>query len=111
MPDAYSVLLRRLQTAFDAIVPGSDPSCGRRTGPTSGQRALALSKQVGSFPQKVAADVVAAAILDDVCAVVEISGPGFINLTLSDEFLTDQIEVGSADDVWSHLNGGSAAGW
>ena len=29
----------------------------------------------------------AAAVLDDVCSAVEVSGPGFINLTLSDEFV------------------------
>jgi arginyl-tRNA synthetase len=46
----------------------------------------------------VAADVVAAAELDDVCASVEISGPGFINLTLSDEFVTDQIAAVGADE-------------
>jgi arginyl-tRNA synthetase len=99
MPDAYSVLLGRLQSAFDAIVPGSDPvlrPSDRADFQANG--ALALSKQVGRSPREVAAEVVAVATLEDVCASVEISGPGFINLTLSNEFLTDQIQVVSADD-------------
>jgi arginyl-tRNA synthetase len=49
--------------------------------------ALALAKQVGRHPGEVAAEVVAAASLDDICAAVEVSGPGFINLTLADEFV------------------------
>jgi arginyl-tRNA synthetase len=46
----------------------------------------------------VAAEVVAAASLDDLCAAVEVSGPGFINLTLSDGFVSDQTAVVSADE-------------
>ena len=42
--------------------------------------------------------MVAVASLDDVCASVEISGPGFINLTLSEEFVTDQIAAAGADE-------------
>jgi arginyl-tRNA synthetase len=45
----------------------------------------------------VAAEVVAAAALYDVCASVEISGPGFINLTLSDAFVTDAIAAAGSD--------------
>ena len=86
MPDAFSVLLQRLQTAFDTIVPGADPvlrASDRADFQANG--AIPLAKRVGRTPLDVAADVVAAASLDDVCASVEISGPGFINLTLSDD--------------------------
>ena len=91
MPDAFSVLLQRLQAAFDTVVPGADPvlrASDRADFQANG--ALPLAKRVGRAPLEVAAEVVAAASLDDVCASVEISGPGFINLTLSDEFVTDQ---------------------
>ena len=60
--------------------------------------ALPLAKLVGRSPQQVAAEVVAAASLDDLCAAVEVSGPGFINLTLSDAFVADQVAAVSADD-------------
>ncbi len=46
---------------------------------------------------KVAKEVLAAADLDDVCSVVEISGPGFINLTLSDAFVAAQVAALSPD--------------
>jgi arginyl-tRNA synthetase len=41
---------------------------------------------------------VAAATLDDICAEVEVSGPGFINLTLSDRFVAEQVGGLSADE-------------
>jgi arginyl-tRNA synthetase len=99
MPDAFSVLLQRLQAAFDTIVPGSDPvlrPSDRADFQANG--ALALARQLGRTPRDVAADVVAAALLDDVCASVEISGQGFINLTLSDEFVTDLIAAAGSDE-------------
>jgi arginyl-tRNA synthetase len=99
MPDAYSVLLERLQAGFDAVVPGADPvlrASDRADFQANG--ALALSKVVGRPPRVVAEEVVAAAVLDDLCARVEISGPGFINLTLADAFVADQVAAMGADD-------------
>jgi arginyl-tRNA synthetase len=98
MPDAFSVLLQRLQAAFDTVSPGADPvlrASDRADFQANG--ALPLAKLVGRSPQDVARDVVAAAALDDLCAAVEVSGPGFINLTLSDTFVADQVAAVSAD--------------
>ncbi len=98
MPDAYSVLLQRLQAAFDSVVPGADPvlrASDRADFQANG--ALALAKQVGRSPREVAAEVVAADPLDDLCASVEISGPGFINLTLADGFVAAQVAAVGAD--------------
>ena len=98
MPDASRVLLQRLQTAFDTVAPGADPvlrMSDRADFQANG--ALALGKQLGCPPMKVAKEVLAAADLDDVCSVVEISGPGFINLTLSDSFVAAQAAALSAD--------------
>jgi arginyl-tRNA synthetase len=98
MPGVSHILLQRLQTAFDAVAPGADPVL-RESDHADYQAngALALAKQVGQPPRQVAEAVVAAADLGDVCSAVEISGPGFINLTLSDSFLAAQAAVLSAD--------------
>src|ERR1019366_3246900 len=99
MPDAFSVLLQRLQAGFDLVYPGADPvlrASDRADFQANG--ALPLAKQVGRSPQQVAAEVVAAATLDDICAAVDISGPGFINRPLADEFVSDQIAAMGADD-------------
>ena len=99
MPDAASVLLQRLQAAFDTIAPGADPvlrPSDRADFQANG--ALPLAKVVGRPPRQVAEEVVAAASLDDICAEVEVSGPGFINLTLSDSFVAAQVAALSADE-------------
>ena len=69
MPDASSVLLQRLQAAFDTVRPGADPvlrASDRADFQANG--ALALAKELGRPPRQVAEEVVAAADLDDVCA-------------------------------------------
>src|SRR5580698_386510 len=99
MPDAFSVLLQRLQAAFDTVLPGADPvlrPSDRADFQSNG--ALPLAKVVGRPPRQVAEEVVAAASLDDICAEVEVSGPGFINLTLSDSFVAGQVGALSADE-------------
>ncbi len=98
MPDASSVLHQRLQAAFDTVKPGADPvlrASDRADFQANG--ALPLAKEVGRPPRQVAEEVVAAASLDDVCAAVEVSGPGFINLTLSDDFVATQLAALSVD--------------
>ncbi len=97
MPDASSVLLQRLQAAFDTVRPGSDPVLrvsDRADYQANG--ALALAKEVGRPPRQLAEEVVAAASLDDICSEVEVSGPGFINLTLSNDFVAAQVAALSA---------------
>src|SRR5271156_2170000 len=99
MPDAYSVLLQRLQVAFDSVHPGADPvlrPSDRADFQANG--ALPLAKVLGQPPRQVADEVVAAASLDDICAEVEVSGPGFINLTLSDSFVAGQVAALSVDE-------------
>ncbi len=53
--------------------------------------AMPLCKQFGTDARAVAADLVAKLNLSDVCEDLEIAGPGFINLTLRDSFLIDQL--------------------
>jgi arginyl-tRNA synthetase len=98
MPDAKSVVLERLQAAFDTIEPGADPvlrASDRADYQANG--ALALAKRMGRDPRQVAAEVVAAADLAEVCAEVEVSGPGFVNLTLSAGFIAQQVAAVATD--------------
>jgi arginyl-tRNA synthetase len=98
MPDVSRVLLERLQEAFDTVVPGADPVLrvsDRADFQANG--ALGLAKQVGRPPQEVARQVVETARLGDLCSDVEVSGPGFVNLTLRDDFIAEQTRVVSAD--------------
>ncbi|HEY1733884.1 MAG TPA: arginine--tRNA ligase, partial [Acidimicrobiales bacterium] len=99
MPDAKSVLAGRLQAAFDTVEPGADPvlrASDRADYQANG--ALALAKRLGRNPREVADAVVAVAELADVCEAVEVSGPGFVNLTFSTAFIAEQLVRVATDD-------------
>jgi len=59
---------------------------------------MAAAKQVKANPRDLAAKVVSALALSDLCATPEVAGPGFINLKLSDSFLSRQLAAMAADE-------------
>lgn len=59
---------------------------------------LALAKAVGTNPREVAARLVEALELDGICSAVEVSGPGFVNLTYDDRWLESLLAEQAADD-------------
>ena len=59
--------------------------------------ALALGRKLKRNPREVAAALAAALAPDEVIGKVEVSGPGFLNLTLRDRFLVGLIERMRAD--------------
>ena len=65
----------------DPVVRSSDRADAQANG------SLSLAKEQGVAPRDVAQRVIDAADLSSVCSSWEIAGPGFINLTFSDEFL------------------------
>jgi arginyl-tRNA synthetase len=97
MTSTYDTLLSRLQSAFDTLEEGADPVL--RTSDRSDYQAngvMALAKRLGRPPRDVAEEILGRAELNGVAAV-EIAGPGFLNLTLSPEFLAEQL-TGLRDD-------------
>ena len=75
----------------DPVVRPSDRADAQANG------ALPLAKQLGRNPRDVAADVLAAVDLTGV-ATAEIAGPGFINLTVDDAFLSSTLAGIAADE-------------
>ncbi|MBW8016723.1 MAG: arginine--tRNA ligase [Planctomycetes bacterium] len=59
---------------------------------------MALAKRVKTNPRELAAKVVENLKIDDICETPEIAGPGFINLTLKNDFLSDRLMEIAADD-------------
>lgn len=59
---------------------------------------LALAKAVGVPPRQVAARLVEALEVDGVCSSVEVSGPGFVNLTYDDRWLEALLAEQAGDD-------------
>jgi len=106
MVDTKTALEIRLQSAFDAVEPGADPVL-RPSDHADFQAngALALAKRLGRHPRELAEQIVGAASLDDLCEKIEVSGPGFINLTLLGSFVAAQLSTLAAD---SRLGVGAA---
>jgi arginyl-tRNA synthetase len=98
MVDTKTALEIRLQSAFDVVEPGANPVL-RPSDHADFQAngTLALAKRLGRPPRQVAEEIVAAAVLDDLCQKVEVSGPGFINLTLAPSFIAAQLSALAAD--------------
>lgn len=59
--------------------------------------AMALGKKLKKPPREVAQAIVSVLSLGDACDKIEIAGPGFVNLTLSDAFLTREARAAAAD--------------
>ena len=76
----------------DPVVRPSDRADAQVNG------ALPLAKQIGSNPREIAQRVLDSGVFADVCSEVEIAGPGFINLTFADSFLSEQLEAVAVDD-------------
>lgn len=81
--------------SVDPVVRPSDRADAQANG------ALALAKLIGRNPRDVAADVVEVAgpALAGI-ASIEVAGPGFVNVTFTDRFISEQVASAAAD---SHL--------
>src|SRR5271170_4514231 len=60
--------------------------------------AMALAKKLGRPPREIAAAIVERLSLDGIASKVEIAGPSFINVTLTDAFLTRAAHAVAADE-------------
>ncbi|WP_432001337.1 arginine--tRNA ligase [Streptomyces sioyaensis] len=59
---------------------------------------LALAKQLKGNPRELATKVVAEIGENDLLKEVEVSGPGFLNITLTDRAITETLAARAADD-------------
>ncbi|HXW34063.1 MAG TPA: arginine--tRNA ligase, partial [Acidimicrobiales bacterium] len=93
-----SLLEARLQAAFDSVEQGADPVLRQSEhADFQANGALALAKRLGANPREMAERILASADLGDVCERVDVSGPGFINLTLDDSFISREVAIVSSD--------------
>jgi arginyl-tRNA synthetase len=60
--------------------------------------ALALAKRVGANPRDLAQKILDSGALDGVASVLEVAGPGFVNVTFSPEFLAEHLADVACDD-------------
>jgi arginyl-tRNA synthetase len=99
VPDLRVLLEDRLRPVFDRRLAGADPQV-RPSDHADFQAngALGLARRLGADPRELAAEMAAEAELGDVCRSVEVSGPGFLNLTLDEAFMARQLAAMAGDD-------------
>lgn len=102
MPGLLSLLNDRLAAAFAAVAPEADPvvrPSDRADFQANG--ALPLAKKLGRKPREVAEEVVsglkADPHLDEWCAGLEVAGPGFINVSVADAWISQLLEAQSTE--------------
>ncbi len=87
-----------IERAFGPDFRGADPVLRpSQYADIQANAALPLAKRLGRNPRDVAAAILEHLDLADVCDQVEISGPGFLNLTLSDDWVGAQVTTAAGD--------------
>ncbi len=102
VPSLSASLQQRVSAALSAAVPsavGADPLL-RRSDRADFQAngVLGLAKRAKANPRELADSVVAALPADDVIGAVEVSGPGFLNITVADAAITSRLAARGEDE-------------
>jgi arginyl-tRNA synthetase len=96
---ALGALVRRaLAEEFGGEYSGADPLIRPSAfADFQSNAAMSLSKRLGRAPRDVAAPVAARLAAAPAVAMAEVSGPGFINITLADGWIADESSAQLAD--------------
>lgn len=87
-----------IESAFGPDFRGADPVLRpSQYADVQVNAALALAKRVGAKPRDVATAILEHLDLSAICSTVEVSGPGFLNLTLSDDWIAAQAATAATD--------------
>ena len=83
-----------LDPAFGDVVPSQRPDLGQ----FQCNGAMSAARAAKRAPREIAGDVVALVESDPRIADLEVAGPGFINIVVTDQFLADATAALEADD-------------
>ena len=90
---------RAIVAAFGPEFAGTDPVLRpSQFADIQVNAALALAKRLGVPPRDTAERIVEHLDVQGICSAVEVSGPGFLNLTLSADWLGESVTAMAADD-------------
>lgn len=100
MANLEALLRQRLVPAFEAVAGEPVDPALRRSQHADFQAdgALALARRLNRNPREVATQVVGHADLAGLCSAVEVAGPGFLNLTIDNRAIGDQVAAIAEDD-------------
>jgi arginyl-tRNA synthetase len=87
-----------VEKAFGAVEAATD-SLIRRSSHADYQVdvAMAIAKQVGRPPRELATSIIERLDAGDLCAKLEVAGPGFINVRLRDDFLARNLTAAARE--------------
>jgi len=98
-------LRARFEAALEPLTPDAHkyaqmvrPAQDRKFGDFQANCAMPLAKSRQENPRDIAAKVIAGVDVSDLCEQPKIAGPGFINLTLKDDWLVEQTNRQIADE-------------
>lgn len=104
MQTIFQILHSRFSQTLERIVGSAnvDPMLTLATDPKFGDYqsnvAMGLAKKLKKSPRDVAQDIIKALVVSDLCSLVEIAGPGFINLHLKPEVVTKHLSAVVSDE-------------
>ncbi len=106
VPDVQNIIEDRFRAAivdafgpeFAQIDPLVRPAANPQFGDYQANVAMSLAKQLGRKPRDVAQAILDKLQLDDVSEKLDIAGPGFVNITLAQGFLDEQLAAVAADE-------------
>jgi arginyl-tRNA synthetase len=102
VPSLSASIQQRISAALAAAVPsaaGADPLL-RRSDRADFQAngVLGLAKRTKANPRELATQVASALPADDMIAQAQVSGPGFLNITVADAAITANLAARAADE-------------
>ncbi|MBU2969124.1 arginine--tRNA ligase [Pseudoalteromonas sp. C2R02] len=98
------LLVERALVAMDAagLPEGSNPAVTQSTRPQFGDYqingAMGAAKKLKTNPRELAQKIIDNLSVDDIAAKIEIAGPGFINIHLKPEFLSEKLVAANTDE-------------
>ena len=103
--NALKEIKGRFKPVLDSLVDDSSdllnmirPAKGGSFGDYQVNCAMPLKNVLGKAPRDIANDIVEQINVDDICKNVDVAGPGFINLTLDDQWITEKIASAFTDE-------------
>lgn len=94
----FAAALANLTDDPDSLLDMIRPSGDAKFGDFQANCAMPLAKKIGKSPRDIAAEIVAALDVADLCETPEVAGPGFINLKLKDDWIASQINAIAGSD-------------
>ena len=94
----FQSVLSEYSEDVDQLLSLIKPSQDSRFGDYQVNCAMSLGKKLGRPPREVAEEIIAKTDLEGMCEKVEVAGPGFINMTLKDSLLQNEVIHALLDD-------------